>query len=160
MAERKALEHFKAWLCDKNTPRCNRDCGACEAHDLLDKAIEEERDEVLQWQPAISKLSLQPGDVVVIRMRGPCTPDVLSYVRNQVLNEFPGYKVIVCEMGCLAEVDSRERVLEEAAKAIDAKHESVTMSEQNGLDIAATVVRSLKSIPEPKAYQPGKGRHD
>lgn len=50
--------------------------------------------------------------------------------------------------------DKGERVLEEAAKAIDAKHESVTMSEQNGLDIATAVVRSLKSGEKPTPWKP------
>lgn len=44
--EPSAKAAFTAWMCDKNTPRCNRDCGACEAHDLLDAALVEARQPV------------------------------------------------------------------------------------------------------------------
>lgn len=47
----------------------------------------------------IKKLWLEPGDVIVVRLRDQISCEALGILRHAVKEEFPGNKCLVCEEG-------------------------------------------------------------
>jgi hypothetical protein len=58
----------------------------------------------------IKRLRLEPGDILILRMRGRITMAAAEHIRNVFQNEIPGHKVMVLEDGARLDVVTPARI--------------------------------------------------